>query len=34
MLDMQGSEPEDLKTKTQFGAVIERKTDTFSITQK
>ena len=32
MLDMQGSEPEDLKTKTQFGAVIERKTDTFSIT--
>ena len=30
-LDMQGGEPEDLKTKTQFGAVIERKTDTFSI---
>lgn len=30
-LDMQGSEPEDLKTKTQFGAVVERKTDTFSI---
>lgn len=33
-LDMQGSEPEDLKTKTQFGAVVERKTDTFSITRK
>lgn len=33
-LDMQGSELEDLKTKTQFGAVIERKTDTFSVTRK
>lgn len=32
-LDMQGSEPEDLRTKTQFGAVIERKTDTFSISK-
>ena len=31
-LDMQGSEPEDLKTKTQFGAAVERKTDTFSVT--
>lgn len=30
-LDMQGGEPEDLKTKTQFGAVVERKTDMFSI---
>ena len=32
-LDMQGSEPEDLRTKIQFGAIIERKTDTFSITR-
>ena len=32
-LDMQGNEYEwELKQKTQFGAVIERKTDTFSIT--
>lgn len=30
-LDMQGSEPGDLRAKTQFGAVIERTTDTFSV---
>lgn len=34
-LDMQGSEYEwELKQKTQFGGVIERKTDTFSIQRK
>ena len=33
-LDMQGSEPHNLKTKTQFGAAIERKTDTFSISKR
>ena len=34
-LDMQGSEYEwELKQKTQYGAVIERKTDTFSIIKK
>ena len=34
-LDMEGSEYEwELKVKTQYGAVIERKTDTFSIQRK
>ena len=34
-LDMQGTEYEwELKVKTQFGAAIERKTDTFSVEKK